>query len=782
MKKIPYLGNSDLQAVNYIISSLKQTLPYLFATRNQNKLREYQRILKTPVEGIDLKVPEVQDSDPQTVLEAKAKAAYAIFGGPIFVEDSSITLTSLDNMIGPYADNETNSKTKLLAICRMFAEGQERSAVVSVGIAVYDGRGVHSFVGEVKGKISKNPIGDNGFGFDPIFIPKGSKKTFAQMNDKEKDIYSPRRLAVEKLLKNPPRTENVIFPLQEPSDFQMGRIQKKELAKNPKALEFAFSLDTLSHVKPNTSLHVEKLLPFHKVTYAGGAVVEYKNNPKSAGMGLVIIPSVDLKLVPDHEGGIRPVRLDVQTVSQDETQSEPFFLQMGPKAIELALSSRAAEFIDMHNTDMYQHIRDMLSGKIEHVERSNTRSRVLEEILGMIVHTDEHGKHSIDRHATVAIATKELGYKRESHDGKLSRRAATKGVLLLGSDGIVSSVYSYGGMPPVTGSIDSIVTAAMSYMRIWIPRNGIFAGNFQKQLAVFKEAKKKIHSYKLPKDIEKIVLSQIGIAVGCEDPQKIALQIKKFQKLGGHAARIYTTNPDMRIVETAEAIYKTVGNDFLICVGPVTDFRQAKILHEKGHVRMFLAGHGGGENCTSLTAGGAANSIEILYEMYLDKLFNDSIIGLEGGTGTTIGALLPMLDVISLNRRGSGGIESTGGLYVRKTRNGFAQPVLPYHGSASAATQLIESYTNPDIAKRRLGLDGIVINIEGKPNYMFMEDAYRSNVNRIREARSHVGLALADQKAQSMYQLREKVAKEGHNHVGISPASSVIANEHRAGI
>src|SRR6185312_1836205 len=108
--------------------------------------------------------------------------------------------------------------------------------------------------------------------------------------------------------------------------------------------------------------------------------------------------------------------------------------------------------------------------------------------LGMEVHTDEHGRHTITKPAVTAIATKELGYKRESSEGKLSRKAAAQGILLVGPDNVVSSLYAYGGMPPISGSVDAIVTAAMSYMRVWIPRNGVFAGNFKRQLNLFVEA------------------------------------------------------------------------------------------------------------------------------------------------------------------------------------------------------------------------------------------------------------------------------------------------------
>ena len=787
MSSISYIKNSFYRKVVNVVEDTQKKHPaYLFATRNQNKLNEYERLLKEKVDGVDLKIPEIQDPDPFVVLEEKAKAAYVVYGGPIYVEDTSLIITSLDNMIGPYADNETNSRAKLEAICRMFATDQERSARVQVGIAVFDGLEVSSWIGQIDGTIASSPKGANGFGFDPIFIPKGSHKTFAELSDKEKDMYSPRRLAIEKLQKSPRLAQNPIFELQEPSEFLLSRIQKDQLVgkslpagRQAKALHFAYSLQSLeiAKVRPNKELHVSKYAQFVQKSYSNGAVREYTVDPKSASMGLILLTEVDVKTVPNRNGSLRPIRLETTSTG------DPMLFQMGPKALEVVLASRTAEYMDMHSEEMHQHVRDLLSGKIPHVPRSNTPSPILEGILGMISHTDIFtGERVVDRQANSAIATKELGYKRLSSEGLLSRKKAAQGILMLGPDGIVSSLYAYGGMPPTTGSVDSLVTAAMSYMRGWIPRNGVFAGNFQRQLQLFIEAKEKIVSFKLPKDIERQVIAQIGIAVGCDNPRQIALQMKQFQKLGGHAARIYTTNPDRRIVETAVAMRKAVGKDFLLCVGPVTDSEQARRLKQEAGVHMFLVGHGGGENCTSLTAGGAANSVELLYLLYIDPLFNDCLIGMEGGTGTTIGALMPLLDVISLNKRGIGGYESTQGLYYLKARGGKEEPVIPYHGSASAATQLIESYMDPAIAKRRLGLDGIVRAVEGKVNYLVLNDALRSNVNAIRENRSHAGLALADQQSLSLYQLRKRVKKYGHNHIGISSASSVIAGEHRSGI
>jgi len=66
-----------------------------------------------------------------------------------------------------------------------------RKAIAQTTLVFYDdNKQEHVFTGVIEGKISKKPEGDNGFGWDPIFIPKGQTKTFAQMEEQEKNKYS----------------------------------------------------------------------------------------------------------------------------------------------------------------------------------------------------------------------------------------------------------------------------------------------------------------------------------------------------------------------------------------------------------------------------------------------------------------------------------------------------------------------------------------------------------------------------------------------------------------
>jgi hypothetical protein len=163
--------------------------------------------------------------------------------------------------------------------------------------------------------------------------------------------------------------------------------------------------------------------------------------------------------------------------------------------------------------------------------------------------------------------------------------------------------------------------------------------------------------------------------------------------------------------------------------------------------------------------------------MYLDSIFDKVAIGLEGGTGDEIGALLGLLDVISLNRRGvAGGIE-TGGLFVEHV-SGHA--VQPYHGSASSATQWIEAAFQPAIAVKRLNDAGRLRNIEGVLNYIIKKQSTHSIVELFWERRMFAGRALADQGARDLYELRRKIVQRGHkNHRSVTMEAAYIAAAHR---
>lgn len=779
--------------VNHVITPEGSPgVKYIFATRNEGKLREYQRILGEPVVGFNLGVDEIQAA-PEKVLERKAQVARQAFNGrPIFVEDTALKLPIFNNTLDAYADQLTSVPANRALLAEMAHAKGQTQATFRVGIAYDDGKQVHTWAQEWSGHIADKPRGTNGFGFDDIFIPDGQVavdgtaipdgqgKTYAEMTDEEKDRYSPRRLALEVLRDSHTDLQPQVFGLQEPSHYQTEALDVERLTANPVALQHAYNLEMLADHEPRPDLSVGERKAYHEEQISGGELTRYVTDPESASLGLLIldmdkrtsVTGKSLRLATDDSGNLT-------------------FWQKGDEAMRMAIAARTLEFQEHHNEETYAQIRAMMQSIREGVpavaRRSNVKSPVVEKLLefaralpkGM---DEEDAWQAIEDHGQELVygtaAINELGYARQSSDRLLSRTGAAHSGLFLDATGIPSSLYALGGMPPVTGWKDVLVTSALSYMRSYIPRNSIYAGNVDLQIRLFEEAKSDIQALGLPGDIEEICLAQIGVSIGCEDPEGIVRDVARMKEAGVKAVRIYTTNPDKRTVDTAQAIHDAFGDDITICVGPIVDVEQARKLVQAG-VKILYAGHGGGENCTSLAGGGAANSLELAYKMSLDPDFNEVAIGLEGGTGSAIGGLLGMVDVISLNRRGVAGGVELGGLFVQHS-NG--EVVQPYHGSASPQTQWIEGIVNPTIRARRVDAAGRLRNVEGGPGFAAAERHINSIVDRWHEARMLAGRALADQDSRSIGELRQHIAEEGYaQHRIITGNAQAIAGRHPNG-
>ena len=172
----------------------------LFATSNLNKLSEAREILKgIEIEGVDLKIDEVQSLDSVEVASKKARGYYEQLKTPLFVDDNALVFEALGNMLpGAYiADfSKALNNDGLIDLIR---DKENRNAVARVVIVFIDEDGIdHSFTGEVKGTITNETRGENGFGWDAIFIPSGSKKTYAEMSEDEKNSISMRKIALNK--------------------------------------------------------------------------------------------------------------------------------------------------------------------------------------------------------------------------------------------------------------------------------------------------------------------------------------------------------------------------------------------------------------------------------------------------------------------------------------------------------------------------------------------------------------------------------------------------------
>lgn len=183
----------------------------VLATSNSNKVREINAISKDYANGLDYEFVMPPDGfdpieDAQTFEEnalLKAQEAHKLTGMPSFGDDSGLCVDALDG--GPgiysarYADTPKGRIERLLNELKDIPEGK-RSAKFVCAIALVGKNGETLFLdrGECHGKIGFEAKGQNGFGYDPIFIVNGKNQTMAELSEEEKNKISHRGVALDK--------------------------------------------------------------------------------------------------------------------------------------------------------------------------------------------------------------------------------------------------------------------------------------------------------------------------------------------------------------------------------------------------------------------------------------------------------------------------------------------------------------------------------------------------------------------------------------------------------
>lgn len=167
-------------------------------TSNKDKLREAEQILEIKLKTVNLDLDEIQGLDPNKIAEHKVKQAWELIKKPLFVWDQSVYIHCLNNFPGPLIKWfwETLGLKKICQITNLF---NDHEISTKTTLTYYDGNSIKYFYGEVKGVIPTEPRGEHGFSWDPIFIPNGYNKTFAEMTSEEKNAISMHRIALEKL-------------------------------------------------------------------------------------------------------------------------------------------------------------------------------------------------------------------------------------------------------------------------------------------------------------------------------------------------------------------------------------------------------------------------------------------------------------------------------------------------------------------------------------------------------------------------------------------------------
>ncbi|MBQ7403071.1 MAG: XTP/dITP diphosphatase [Lentisphaeria bacterium] len=181
-------------------------LQLLAATTNKNKVREFQEILQDLKDKINIVTQDTIPNFPEIVEDGssfeenamkKAKESSAFADMVAMADDSGLVVEALDGAPGIHSaryagENATDADRIAKLLKAMEGKKDRRAKFVCAAAIAYRGEEVRTFVGEVKGVIADAPSGTNGFGYDPVFIPDGFNKTFAELTDEEKNAISHR--------------------------------------------------------------------------------------------------------------------------------------------------------------------------------------------------------------------------------------------------------------------------------------------------------------------------------------------------------------------------------------------------------------------------------------------------------------------------------------------------------------------------------------------------------------------------------------------------------------
>ncbi|MFA4640860.1 XTP/dITP diphosphatase [Pyrococcus kukulkanii] len=169
-----------------------------FVTSNIGKVKEAKAFLEPlsiEIEPLKISYPEIQADSLEDVVKFGIEWLKDRIPGYFFIEDSGLFIEALNGFPGVYSAYVYKT-IGLDGILKLMENVENRKAYFRSVIGYYNGN-VHIFTGTVQGKISYDKRGTHGFGYDPIFVPDGYEKTFAEMTTEEKNAISHRGKALK---------------------------------------------------------------------------------------------------------------------------------------------------------------------------------------------------------------------------------------------------------------------------------------------------------------------------------------------------------------------------------------------------------------------------------------------------------------------------------------------------------------------------------------------------------------------------------------------------------
>lgn len=182
----------------------------VFATNNKNKIKEIKHLLNNSLEILSLEdikcfedIPETSDTIEGNAIQ-KAQYVYENYGYNCFADDTGLEIEALNGEPGiysaRYAGEEKNPEMNMNKVLDKLKNVSNRNARFKTVIAlIVDGK-TTCFEGIVEGEITHAKSGSEGFGYDPIFMPKGYNKTYSEMSLDIKNTMSHRAIATKKLI------------------------------------------------------------------------------------------------------------------------------------------------------------------------------------------------------------------------------------------------------------------------------------------------------------------------------------------------------------------------------------------------------------------------------------------------------------------------------------------------------------------------------------------------------------------------------------------------------
>ena len=175
----------------------------VLVTQNKHKLKELTPLFnkyEVEFETTSIEKHEIRSDNIEEIARVAAKVAFETLGRPVVVDDTGFFVEALNGFPGSYAGIVLGF-LGYEGILQLMKDKTERRSKFMTAVGFFDGQRLESFVGTMAGIVAQEAGGIGGFGYDPIFIPEGHTKTYAELTFDEKVSISHRSQAFEEFLR-----------------------------------------------------------------------------------------------------------------------------------------------------------------------------------------------------------------------------------------------------------------------------------------------------------------------------------------------------------------------------------------------------------------------------------------------------------------------------------------------------------------------------------------------------------------------------------------------------